>query len=358
MSFKVLIHKTLGRMFFQCLILFFLLPIVIFVFRFILKNTEINGIYSIYSFSLFKSVFWMLLFIGITVIVTYNALSLIKHLHSELKYLLENCYNHLHIDSGYHTDFLISEIDEINNCFFKYKEKLYKKFSSELNQRNEFMFLTSHSYHDLKSLITLTQGNIELLAVSDLNKEQRGYLDDIRSASDDSMNFIDNLLLYLNALCLERYNTADCPIQQLLDDIKLDTDVMIENNVSKEENSVFESDQNVRIYINETLLAVQIAINCLQEYTNNRDSRIQVDICPEDDVCIFSIKNMGKPFTKKVLAQYTITSARRCICDNANESRFIIKMMYVKKIFEMDRGSMQLVNFMEHPKIVLQLPLL
>lgn len=33
----------------------------------------------------------------------------------------------------------------------------------------------------------------------------------------------------------------------------------------KEENSGFESDQNVRIYINETLLAIQIAINYLQE---------------------------------------------------------------------------------------------
>ena len=42
--------------------------------------------------------------------------------------------------------------------------------------------------------------------------------------------------------------------------------LMIENNVSKEENSGFESEQNVRIYIKKTLLAIQIAINCLQEY--------------------------------------------------------------------------------------------
>ena len=305
-----------------------------------------------------NSNFWIIVLSGWIIIISLNSFLLIERIYSDINGLLKKSYNRLNVNPDDRCAFLISEIDEINNCFFKYKEKLYNKFSDELNQKNEFLFLTSISSHDLNSLNTITQGNIELLAGSDLDAQQTEYLEDIKAASDDSQQFIENLIQYLNTFCLERYNMSLCSVYELLSYIKQDNDIITDDPADINKNALAVYDKELRIYAAETLRAFQVAIGCLERYTNNSESCLKVDMCTERDMCIFSINNMGKPFTQKVLAQYDITSSRRCICDNANESRFIIQLMYVKKILEMEKGSMRLVNIHDHPMIELCLPIM
>lgn len=351
MQFKSLIYKALIRTLIQIVVIFIILHTAFYYFSIKIDKNHIYAVFSLES----ELLVLLITFLGIVIV---NSFLLFRFIHVEIKHLLDNCNNYLQIDSDRHKCFYISEISEINGSFKKYREKLYSKYSKEIELRNQLMFLTSISSHDIKSRLTVTQGNIDMLYESILNEEQRNYLKDISSALIDSSYFINNLIQYLNILCLQRYDMSEYPIRQLFNDIQQDILVFSGTNISEHNNIPYDTSKTVRIYISETLRAVNIAVRCFQKYTNNSEIDIRSEISLERDSCIFTIKSMGEPFKPQILIQNKRSSSMECICENTADIRFIAQIMYVKKVFEMDGGSVEITNINKHPVIKLFLPLL
>lgn len=175
---------------------------------------------------------------------------------------------------------------------------------NEREQKENLAFKVSSFAHDIKTPLTVLQGNLELLMYSSLNKEQKQFIMDTIYASEQMKNYFNEFIkysktFYENEMEFENYFVSDL-VKIICDEVRFiikdKSELVIINNVSE--------DRTIKINLHYLIRAILNIMSNSLEYSKVENKKIQIEIEEIHNKLSFRIWNNGPPFSSDVLGDY------------------------------------------------------
>ena len=184
-SFKQLIRHTCFKIiqqFLICTAILYLTPLLSVSVQ--LVNIDNNTVSDAFRSVFFNVFSWIYICISLIIIkkemdiVYCNSMSLYK------------------TDSNVKDNLTLKEFIETSKHIDKMQKKIHNMIQNERAQKEELIFKVSAASHDLKTPLTIIQGNSELMLYSDLNEYQEQCLTDIIVASQQMKHYFNEFISY------------------------------------------------------------------------------------------------------------------------------------------------------------------
>ena len=295
-----------------------------------------TGGYDIPAFLCFLAVLFLL--IGIILYVLF------RKLQNEVQILLRQSSNYLRDGLQSEPQVSIAEMNDLNRRIEAIHGNIRSYARKCSAQKEELMFQVSALSHDIKSLLTVIQGNAELLDETAEDLSQRALLKDLLTAADRMKQYFRNLILYSRTMCVSHSSMTAYPLQQFLSEICEDAKLIVPGDAALRIVKQVRKDCTVKLHLQEASRAL---INLLQnaaEYSEPGHTVIHMQIVQQSDLLVFRIRNNGAPFSKELLQNYGKLFYHQDPARNAQKNHFGIGLAYARHVAEMHRGTLKLYN--------------
>lgn len=353
LSFHQLVRKTcftIAIQFFLAILLLYLFPLFSMSLKVLgaplLEKSRIEAIF-------FNAFSWMYLCLALIVIVTLNMKKMLKIVKKEM----DAVYHHsMWLEPQQNSEkFTLTEFAETNDRIDKMQQQIKDMIENERKQKDDLLFKVAAASHDLKTPLTVIQGNSDLLLYSELNEAQKACLDDIVIACKKISTYFNALINYSKTFYDDKsewktYSTLDIveSVEQEAFYILKDKSILqLQNNIKEE--------KNVTLNLNYLLRAISNIIANADEYSRAEQKEIRLTISSEDEKLIFSIWNKGSYFSKEALANSDKLFYRDNKEREGNHSHFGIGLAFVKRIAQLHSGDLKIANVNDGAEITLTL---
>ncbi|KDE73910.1 hypothetical protein FUSO7_05580 [Fusobacterium necrophorum BFTR-2] len=353
-TFSRLVYNTCIKILWQFLLamlLLYLMPLLSISIEFVSINS--NKIeYGISS--IFLNIFsWIYICIALIVIVSFNIFKLLKLIKREMDIVY---HKSMWLKPQSKNNILIlDEFIETNKRIDTMQRRIKEMMDNEKKQKEDLIFKVSAASHDLKTPLTVIQGNSELLLYSDLKKEQREYLNDIMVASDKISNYFNLLINYSKTFYDGKSEWQSCSVYEVIETIRQEIYFILKDrSIFKLENNI-EQDIIITLNLNYVVRAISNIINNSLEYAKADDKKIKMNIDYENGELIFTIWNNGSLFSKEVIDNCGKLFYRQNKDRNTDKCHYGIGLAFVKRVAEVHGGKLTISNSNDGAEVTLSL---
>ncbi|MDY3050936.1 MAG: HAMP domain-containing sensor histidine kinase [Parvimonas sp.] len=353
-TFKRLVYNTCVRIIWQFLLamlLLYLIPLLSISIEFISINSN-KSEYGVSS--IFLNIFsWIYICIALIVIVSFNIFKMLKLIKREMDivyhksmWLEPQCK---------HSVLTLDEFIETNKRIDTMQYRIKEMMENEKKQKEDLIFKVSAASHDLKTPLTVIQGNSELLLYSDLKDEQREYLSDIIVASDKISNYFNLLINYSKTFYDGKLEWQNYSVCEVIETIRQEIFFILKDkSIFKLENKI-EKDRVINLNLNYVVRAISNIINNSLEYAKSNDKKIEMKVDYEDEKLIFTIWNNGSLFSQEVIDNCGKLFYRQNKDRNGDKSHYGIGLAFVKRVAELHGGELIISNSNYGAEVILSL---
>lgn len=353
-TFSRLVYNTCIKILWQFLLamlLLYLMPLLSISIEFVSINS--NKIeYGISS--IFLNIFsWIYICIALIVIVSFNIFKLLKLIKREMDIVY---HKSMWLKPQRKNNILIlDEFIETNKRIDTMQRRIKEMMDNEKKQKEDLIFKVSAASHDLKTPLTVIQGNSELLLYSDFKKEQREYLNDIMVASDKISNYFNLLINYSKTFYDGKSEWQSCSVYEVIETIRQEIYFILKDrSIFKLENNI-EQDIIITLNLNYVVRAISNIINNSLEYAKTDDKKIKMNIDYENGELIFTIWNNGSLFSKEVIDNCGKLFYRQNKDRNTDKCHYGIGLAFVKRVAEVHGGKLTISNSNDGAEVTLSL---
>ena len=352
LTFNQLIKQTyfkILRQFLISLFLFYLLPMLFTAFT---NITEKNaGAFTIY----FSTISWIYISLILFSIIAKNISNLLEKIKQETNIV----YNQSllgDINEQSSAKLTLIELIETRQKIQEMQLTINKMIQSEKQQKKELMFQVSAAAHDLKTPLTIIQGNAEFLKSLDITGNIGQCLGDIDLASQQLNKYFNQLINYSKTFYNDTSNwesfSSDYLVELFEQEIKLRTDkkakIQFSNNLP--------IPINLTLNLNLFLRGILNIINNAIEHSTSNYPVIRVEYQLIDNNFYISIWNSDSSFSD-ILEKYGLLFYQDNQETNSEQrSHFGIGLAFVNRVAKIHGGEVKLSNFENGALVTISIP--
>ena len=353
LTFNQLIKQTyfkILRQFLISLFLFYLLPMLFTAFT---NITEKNaGAFTIY----FSTISWIYISLILFSIIAKNISNLLEKIKQETNIV----YNQSllgDINEQSSAKLTLIELIETRQKIQEMQLTINKMIQSEKQQKKELMFQVSAAAHDLKTPLTIIQGNAQFLKSLDITGNIGQCLEDIELASQQLNKYFNQLINYSKTFYNDTSNwesfSSDYLVELFEQEIKLITDkkakVQFLNNLP--------ITINLTLNLNLFLRAILNIINNAIDHSKSNSLLIRVDYKLIDNKFYISIWNSDSLFSENILEKYGLLFYEDNQETNSEQgNHFGIGLAFVNRVAKIHGGEVNLSNFENGALVTICIP--
>lgn len=355
-SFSQLIKHTcfkIIRQFFICIIVLYLTPLLSVSVKFVnIDNNTVSDAFSSVFFNFFS---WIYICISLIITVSLNFREMLKIIKKEMDIVYCHSMSLYNTNSNTKDKLTLKEFLETSKHIDKMQKKIYNMIQNERNQKEELIFKVSAASHDLRTPLTIIQGNSELMLYSDLNKHQKQCLTDIIAASQQMKHYFNEFINYSKTFYDDKAEWKDYLISDIIEAavnevyciIKDKSVINIINNVR--------IDKNINVNIHYIIRAIHNIINNSMEYSVSDNKKIEFKIDFINNKLIFSIWNNGSSFSDEMIKNcgklfYSQNKSR-----NIQNEHYGIGLAFVKRVVTLHNGEFKIANSRDGAEVIMSL---
>lgn len=338
-SFKQLVQKTCFSIIVEFLIailVLYLLPLLSISIKVAGEETAHPVLLNIFS--------WIYICIALLVIVSFNIRQLLLKIHKEMNIVY---HQSMWLESNNLTESLtITEFIETNQKINQMQQKIEEMLEKERQQKEALVFKVSAASHDLKTPLTVIQGNSELLSHSAIEEKYLPYIQDINIASNRMIEYINRLLLYSKTFYENENEWKDYSLQDVIESIEQEILYLLKDKTIVTFQYDEQQDKNTTVYLhlNYVLRAVMNVMQNALEYSTADKKAIKVDLQYAHQQLEISIWNNGAHLIDETLQQADSLFYRKDKNRNLNDAHFGIGLAFVKRVSELHHGTLEIKN--------------
>ena len=353
LTFNQLIKQTyfkILRQFLISLFLFYLLPMLFTAFT---NITEKNaGAFTIY----FSTISWIYISLILFSIIAKNISNLLEKIKQETNIV----YNQSllgDINEQSSAKLTLIELIETRQKIQEMQSTIKKMIQSEKQQKKELMFQVSAAAHDLKTPLTIIQGNAQFLKSLDITGNIGQCLEDIELASQQLNKYFNQLINYSKTFYNDTSNwesfSSDYLVELFEQEINLITDkkakVQFLNNLP--------ITINLTLNLNLFLRAILNIINNAIDHSKSNSPLIRVDYKLIDNKFYISIWNSDSSFSENILEKYGLLFYLDNQETNSEQgNHFGIGLAFVNRVAKIHGGEVNLSNFENGALVTICIP--
>lgn len=351
-SFARLVRNTcvkIGLEFLLAILLLYLFPILSISINISGLSKTNENISSIF----FNAFSWMYICLAFIVIVSININKMLKIIKNEM----EAVYHKSMLIEPQKTNakLTLKEFAETNDRISEMQLKIKEMIENEKKQKEELIFKVSAASHDLKTPLTVIQGNSDLLLYSELKEEQRVCLNDILVASKKISDYFNALINYSKTFYDDRKEWKKYSILEVAEAIEQDaTYILKDKSILNIYNDISE-DRIVALNLNYVLRAVSNIVGNAIEYSKSKDKEIILRIFHEKETLNISIWNKGSHFSEKSLDKFGELFYRQNKARSSKVAHYGIGLAFVKRVAELHSGKLIICNVDDGAEVILKL---
>ena len=346
LTFNQLIKQTyfkILRQFLISLFLFYLLPLLFTAFT---NITEKNaGAFTIY----FSTISWIYISLILFSIIAKNISNLLEKIKQETN-IVYNQSLLVDINEQAPAKLTLIELIETRQKIQEMQSTIKKMIQSEKQQKKELMFQVSAAAHDLKTPLTIIQGNAQFLQSMDITGNIGQCLGDIEIASQQLNRYFNQLINYSKTFYNDSSNWESFSSDYLLE--------LFEHKKAK-----IQFSNNLPITINLTLnlnlflRAILNIINNAIDHSKSNSPLIRVDYKLIDNKFYISIWNSDSSFSENILEKYGLLYYQDKQATNSEQgSHFGIGLAFVNRVAKIHGGEVNLSNFENGALVTICIP--
>lgn len=353
LTFNQLIKQTYFKILRQFLISLFLLYFLPMLFTAFTNITEKNaGAFTIY----FSTISWIYISLILFSIIAKNISNLLEKIKQETNIV----YNQSllgDINEQSSAKLTLIELIETRQKIQEMQLTINKMIQSEKQQKKELMFQVSAAAHDLKTPLTIIQGNAQFLKSLDITGNIGQCLEDIELASQQLNKYFNQLINYSKTFYNDTSNwesfSSDYLVELFEQEIKLITDkkakVQFLNNLP--------ITINLTLNLNLFLRAILNIINNAIDHSKSNSLLIRVDYKLIDNKFYISIWNSDSLFSENILEKYGLLFYEDNQETNSEQgNHFGIGLAFVNRVAKIHGGEVNLSNFENGALVTICIP--
>ena len=353
LTFNQLIKQTyfkILRQFLISLFLFYLLPMLFTAFT---NITEKNaGAFTIY----FSTISWIYISLILFSIIAKNISNLLEKIKQETNIV----YNQSllgDINEQSSAKLTLIELIETRQKIQEMQLTINKMIQSEKQQKKELMFQVSAAAHDLKTPLTIIQGNAQFLKSLEITGNIGQCLGDIELGSQQLNKYFNQLINYSKTFYNDTSNwesfSSDYLVELFEQEIKLRTDKKAKIQFL---NSLPIS-INLTLNLNLFLRAILNIINNAIDHSTSNYPVIRVEYQLIDNNFYISIWNSDSSFSEDILEKYGLLFYQDNQETNSEQrSHFGIGLAFVNRVAKIHGGEVKLSNFENGALVTISIP--
>ena len=338
-SFKQLVQKTCFSIiieFVLAILVLYLLPLLSISIKIAGEETAHPVLLNIFS--------WIYICIALLVIVSFNIRQLLLKIHKEMNIVY---HQSMWLEPNNLTESLtITEFIETNQKINQMQQQIEGMFEKERQQKEALVFKVSAASHDLKTPLTVIQGNSELLAHSAIEEKYLPYLQDINIASNRMIEYINRLLLYSKTFYENENEWKEYSLQDVIESIDQEIHYLLKDKsiVTFQYDEQVDKNTIVYLHLNYVLRAVMNMMQNALEYCKADKKAIKVNVQYAYQQLVISVWNNGSHLTDETLQNAVSLFYRNDKNRNMNDTHFGIGLAFVKRVSELHHGILEIKN--------------
>ena len=349
-SFKQLVQKTCIKIiveFVIAILMLYLLPLLSISIKVPGEETAYPVFLNIFS--------WIYICIALLVIVSLNIRQLLLKIHKEMNIVY---HQSMWLESTDLTDSLtILEFLETNQKINHMQQQIEGMLEKERQQKEALAFKVSAASHDLKTPLTVIQGNSELLSQSAIEGKYLPYIQDIKIASNRMIEYINRLLLYSKTFYENENEWKEYSLQDVIESIDQEIHYLLKDKsiVTFQYDEQIDKNTTVYLHLNYVLRAVMNMMQNALEYSESDKKSIKVDLQYVHQQLVISVWNNGAYLTEETLQYADSLFYRKDKNRNLNDAHFGIGLAFVKRVSELHSGTLALKNENDGVKVTISI---
>ena len=338
-SFKQLVQKTCLTIiveFVIAILVLYLLPLLSISIKVAGEETAHPVLLNIFS--------WIYICIALLVIVSFNIRQLLLKIHKEMNIVY---HQSMWLEPNNLTESLtITEFIETNQKINQMQQQIEGMLEKERQQKEALVFKVSAASHDLKTPLTVIQGNSELLAHSAIEEIYLPYLQDIKIASSRMIEYINRLLLYSKTFYENENEWKEYSLQDVIESIDQEIHYLLKDKsiVTFQYDEQVDKNTIVYLHLNYVLRAVMNMMQNAVEYCKADKKAIKVNVQYAYQRLVISVWNNGSYLTEEILQKADSLFYRNDKNRNMNDVHFGIGLAFVKRVSELHHGTLEIKN--------------
>ena len=338
-SFKQLVQKTCLKI----IVEFMIAILVLYLLPLLSISIKVPGEETAYP--VFLNIFsWIYICIALLVIVSLNIRQLLLKIHKEMNVVY---HQSMWLESTDLTDSLmISEFIETNQKINHMQQQIEGMLVKERQQKEALAFKVSAASHDLKTPLTVIQGNSELLSQSAIEGKYLPYIQDIHIASNRMIEYINRLLLYSKTFYENENEWNEYSLQDVIESIDQEIHYLLKDKsiVTLQYDEQIDKNATVYLHLNYVLRAVMNMMQNALEYSLADKKAIKVNLHYTHQQLVISVWNNGEHLTEETLQHADSLFYRKDKNRNLNDAHFGIGLAFVKRVSELHHGTLEIKN--------------
>ena len=240
----------------------------------------------------------------------------------------------------------ITEFLETNQKINHMQQQIEGMLEKERQQKELLAFKVSAASHDLKTPLTVIQGNSELLSQSAIEGKYLPYIQDIHIASNRMIEYINRLLLYSKTFYENENEWKEYSLQDVIESIDQEIHYLLKDKsiVTFQYDEQIDKNATVYLHLNYVLRAVMNMMQNALEYSESDKKSIKVDLQYTHQQLVISVWNNGAHLTDETLKNADSLFYRKDKNRNLNDAHFGIGLAFVKRVSELHSGTLKLEN--------------
>ena len=349
-SFNQLVQKTCLKI----IVEFVIAILVLYLLPLLSISIKVPGEETTYP--VFLNIFsWIYICIALLVIVSLNIRQLLLKIHKEMNIVY---HQSMWLESTDLTDSLtILEFLETNQKINHMQQQIEEMLEKERKQKEALAFKVSAASHDLKTPLTVIQGNSELLSQSAIEGKYLPYIQDIKIASNRMIEYINRLLLYSKTYYENENEWKEYSLQDVIESIDQEIHYLLKDKsiVTFKYDEQIDKNATVYLHLNYVLRAVMNMMQNALEYSQADKKSIKVDLQYTHQQLVISVWNNGAHLTEETLEHADSLFYRKDKNRNLNDAHFGIGLAFVKRVSELHHGSLEIKNEDDGVKVTIRL---
>lgn len=354
-NFKSLVKKTQWRIIKQfCLsvVIAYIIPISTISID-VHTDSQLFGQELIVVF--FNVFSWIYICISLIVIVSINVTSLLKKVRQEMDIVY---HSSMWLTSGNSSSKLtLHEFIETNRHIETMQQKIKNMIQIEKYQKEDILFKVSAMAHDLKTPLTVIQGNSELLQFSSLSEVDEQCLRDIEKASNQLENYFNQLINYSKTVYDDQVSLSQYSVKDLAAIIEQECTYLIGEKIDYKYMSRLDFDYQIYVDLDLIIRSIANIINNAVAYADNTGKKITIILEEEQGNLDISIWNNGSAFSEEVLSNFGKLFYREDTSRNYQMEHFGIGLAFVKQVMALHSGEIRLQNIDNGAMVKLTIPM-
>ena len=349
-SFKQLVQKTCLTIiveFVIAILVLYLLPLLSISIKVAGEETAHSVLLNIFS--------WIYICIALLVIVSFNIRQLLLKIHKEMNIVY---HQSMWLEPNNLTESLtITEFIETNQKINQMQQQIEGMLEKERQQKEALVFKVSAASHDLKTPLTVIQGNSELLAHSAIEEKYLPYLQDIKIASSRMIEYINRLLLYSKTFYENENEWKEYSLQDVIESIDQEIHYLLKDKsiVTFQYDEQVDKNTIVYLHLNYVLRAVMNMMQNAVEYCKADKKAIKVNVQYAYQRLVISVWNNGSYLTEETLQKADSLFYRNDKNRNMNDVHFGIGLAFVKRVSELHHGTLEIKNEDDGVKVTISI---